>query len=362
MKKTLRNNQLILSLIAVLASFFVAIIVMLLTRLNPLHFFVALIRTFSGYDILRGNFNPRYIGEFIQTSLPLILAGLSVGFAFRTGMFNIGAEGQVIMGSLGAVTVGILFDLPFYIHLPLAILAAAVFGALWAAIPGILKAKFGVHEVVVTIMLNYTALYFNAYILKLLPGSDNQKTVDIAASALLRSDFLRSITANSRMHWGFVVVIIAIIAFRFIIDRTTFGYELRAVGFNPSAAEYSGIKVQSRIVYAMIISGAFAGLAGAMLSLGTFDYGRVLYHFENYGFDGISVALLGGNTGLGILLSGVLFGILKSSQTMMQSLGIPLEIVNIVSGLIILFVAMQYGIQALLRRLSKRKEREDGSI
>lgn len=362
MKKSFKNNQLVLSLVAVLASFLVAILVMMLTGLNPLHFFVALIRTFSGYDVLRGNFNPRYIGEFLQTSLPLILTGLSIGFAFRTGMFNIGAEGQVIMGSLGAVCVGILFDLPIFIHLPLAVLTAALFGALWAAIPGILKAKFGVHEVVVTIMLNYTALYLSAYVLKLLPGSDNQKTVDIASTALLRSDFLRSITANSRLHWGFIVVILSILVFRFIIDKTTFGYELRAVGFNPSASEYAGIKVNSRIVYAMIISGAFAGLAGAMLSLGTFDYGRVMFHFENYGFDGISVALLGGNTGLGILLSGLLFGILKSSQTMMQSLGIPLEIVNIVSGLIILFVAMQYGIQALLSRFSKGKEREDGSV
>ncbi len=351
-----------ISLVAVLASFLVAILVMLLTGLNPSRFFVALIRTFSGYDILRGNFNPRYIGEFVQVSLPLILSGLSVGFAFRTGLFNIGAEGQLIMGSLGAVCVGILFPMPIYLHLPLAILTAALLGALWGAVPGFLKAKFGVHEVVITIMMNYIALYLSAYVIKLLPGSDNQKSADIVASALLRSDFLRSITANSRLHWGFIIVIAAILIYRFIIDKTVFGYELRAVGFNPFAAEYAGIRVNSRIISSMIIAGAFAGLAGAMLSLGTFDYGRVLSHFENYGFDGISVALLGGNTGLGILLSGLLFGILKSSQTMMQSLGIPLEIVNIVSGLIILFVAMQYGIQALLKRFTKGKEEEDGSV
>lgn len=362
MKKHRNRSHLVISLVSVLASFLVAIIVMLITGLNPMRFFIALIRTFSGYDILRGNFNPRYIGEFLQVAMPLILTGLSVGFAFRTGLFNIGAEGQLIMGSLGAVCVGILFPMPFFLHLPLAILAAALFGALWGAVPGILKAKFGVHEVVITIMMNYIALYLSAYVLKLLPGSDNQKTVNIAATALFRSDFLRSITSNSRLHWGFIVVIIAILIYRFVIDKTVFGYELRAVGFNKSAAEYAGIKVNSRIISSMLIAGAFAGLAGAMLSLGTFDYGRVLFHFENYGFDGISVALLGGNVGLGILLSGLLFGILKSSQTMMQSLGIPLEIVNIVSGLIILFVAMQHGIQMLMKRFSGRKEKEDGSV
>lgn len=354
-----KTSKLTLSLIAILLAFVIASIVMLITGINPLNFFSAIIRTITGFDLQTGAFNPRYIGEFIQMSMPIILAGLSVGFAFRTGLFNIGGEGQLIMGSLGAALVAILLDLPPVIHVVVAILVAGLFGALWGVIPGFLKAKFGVHEVVITIMLNYTALYVSALLLKMLPGSDNQKTAQFADSVLLRSNFLEKITGGSRLHWGFIVVILAIIIYRFIINRTIFGYELRAVGFNRHAAEYAGIPVASRIVYSMAIAGFFAGLAGAMLSLGTFDYGRVLYGFENYGFDGLAVALLGGNSGFGILFAGLLFGALKSSQALMQFNRIPLEITIIVSGLIILFVAMQNGIDRFLVR--RRKGENDES-
>lgn len=362
MKKSNSPSHLTISLIAIGLSFVIASIVLILTGIDPLKFFTSLIRTITGVDVVGGRFNPRYIGEFIQISLPIILTGMSVGFAFRTGLFNIGAEGQLMMGSLGAITVGVLFDLPPFIHLPLAILCAALLGGLWGSIPGLLKAKFGIHEVVITIMLNYVAMYFCAFALKLLPGSDNQKTRPLADSVLLQSDFLRSLTNNSRLHWGFIIVIICLILYRFVIDKTVFGYELRSVGFNRHAAEYAGMKVKNRIIMSMIIAGVFAGLGGAVLSLGTYNYGRVLGGFENYGFDGIAVALLGGNTAIGILLSGLLFGALNSSQALMQSQGIPLEIAIIVSGLIILFVAMQEGFKRLLIRFRERKEEaKDGS-
>lgn len=355
--KERQYSHLTISLIAIGLSFIIASIVMLITNINPISFFIAIIRTMTGVNVRTMDYNPRLLGEFIQISLPMILSGLAVGFAFRTGLFNIGAEGQVIMGSLGAITIGLTLNLPGFIHLPLAIIVAALFGGLWGSIPGMLKAKFGIHEVVITIMLNYTAMYLSAWAIKLLPGSDNQKTVALPASALLRSDFLRSITNNSRLHWGFLVVIAAILIYWFVIEKTVFGYELRSVGYNRHASEFAGMKVSSRIIWSMIISGAFAGLAGAMLSLGTFDYGRVLYSFENYGFNGIAVALLGGNTAVGILLAGLLYGALQSSQAMMQTQGIPLEIAEIVSGLIILFVAMQHGIRMFLsRRQSKKKE------
>ena len=208
-----KRNHLTLSLIAIAISFVVASIVMLLSGINPKIFFLSLFRTMTGVNLQaigkENFFNARYLGEFIQISLPIMLTGLSVGFAFRTGLFNIGAEGQVIIGGVGAVIIGVLFKLPWIIHIPLAILVAALFGAFWGWIPGILKAKFGVSEVVVTIMLNYTALYLGNYLIKALPGSDNQKTVTLASSALLQSDFLRSITGNSRLHWGFIIVIIA---------------------------------------------------------------------------------------------------------------------------------------------------------
>lgn len=357
-----KNKKIIISLISVLTSFLIATIVMLLTGINPLGFFTAIIRTITGIDLLGlgepGAFNPRYIGEFLQISLVIILTGLSVAFAFRTGLFNIGAEGQLIMGALGASIVAITVKLPFILHLPLAIVAAMIFGGVWGFIPGYLKAKFGVHEVVITIMLNYVALSTSNYVLKLLPGSDLTKTAMMPQSVLLKSEFLSSITNRSRMHWGFVIVIIAILIFRFIINRTTFGYELRAVGYNKYASEYAGIKVKSRMVYSMMISGIFAGLAGSLLVLGTFGFGRVLSTFESYGFDGIAVALLGGNTGIGVFLSGLLFGALKSAQPLMQVNRIPLEIAMIVSALIVLFVAMTYGFEMIFDRLKKERKGE----
>lgn len=358
-KEKFFRTHLGISIISVFLSFILATIIMIITGLNPLSFYKSILRTVLGIDFKflgeSNFFNPRYIGEFIQISMPITLAGLSVGFAFKTGLFNIGAEGQLIMGSLGAVIVGVLFELPMFLHLPLAIIVAGLFGAIWGIIPGYLKARYGVHEVVITIMMNYAALYLSAYILKLLPGSDNQKTVKIAGTALLQSDFLKSITSNSRLHWGFIIVILSVLLYKFIIDKTVFGYELKSVGLNKDCSSYSGMKVNSRIIYSMAIAGFFAGLAGSMLSVGTFDYGRVIMSFENYGFDGLSVALLGASTSAGIFISGLLFGALKSSQTLMQASGIPLEMTIIVSALIIMFVAMNYGILKLIDWFYEKK-------
>jgi simple sugar transport system permease protein len=348
--------------IAILLSFVIGTIVMLLTGINPLGMFKALIRTMTGINLDRlftaKMFNARYIGEFLTTAIPITLTGLSVGFAFRTGLFNIGAEGQLLVGAMAATVTSIMLDLPKIIHLPIVMLAAIVAGALWGFIPGILKAKYNIHEVVVTIMLNYTALHITNYVLKALPGSSLIKTVKSNPSGTLRSDFLFDITNKSRFHWGFIVVLLAILTFWFIIEKTSFGFELRSVGFNQDASRYAGMKVTRNVMFSMMIAGAFAGLAGAMIAVGTFDYGRILVGFENYGFDGIAVALLGGNTALGILLSGMLFGGLKSAQPLMQSNGIPLEIAKIISSLIVLFVAMKYGFEMWLRSYASRQKGE----
>ncbi|MCD6435830.1 MAG: ABC transporter permease [Clostridiales bacterium] len=349
-------------IIAILLSFLIATIVMLLTGINPLGAFKALIRTMTGINLDKmftdKMFNARYVGEFLTTALPITLTGLSVAFAFRTGLFNIGAEGQLLVGAMAATVTSIMLDLPAIIHLPIVILSAALAGALWGFVPGILKAKFNIHEVVVTIMMNYTALYLTNYILKALPGSTLIKTVKSLPSGTLKSSFLADITNHSRFHWGFVVVGISIVIFWYIIEKTSFGFELRSVGFNPDASKYAGMKVTKNVMLSMMIAGAFAGMAGAMLSVGTFNYGRVLVGFENYGFDGIAVALLGGNTGLGVLLSGLLFGGLKSAQPLMQANGVPLEIAKIISSLIVLFVAMKYGFEMWLRKFAKMQEKE----
>lgn len=355
------NLKFTVPMVAIFLGFSVGILIMIVTGRDPLDIFRALFRTVSGIDTTKFGtgkdvFNPRYIGEFFVSSMPIILTGLSVAFAFRTGLFNIGAEGQLIMGSFGAILIGVVFDLPMIIHLPFAVITGVLFGAAWGFVPGFLKAKFNVHEVVVTIMMNYVALYTANYFLKLLPGSSNIKTVQVSESASLASEFFYDITNKSRFHWGFILVIIAVFVFWLIIDKTTFGFELRSAGFNKHASKYAGMKVDRNIMLSMVIAGGFAGLAGVLIAIGTFDYGRVMVAAEGYGFDGIAVALVGGTAAIGSLLAGLLFGALKAAQPLMQARGIPKDIANIIMASIVLFVAMQNGIKRFLIRFREREE------
>ncbi len=355
-----KNFKILIPLISVLVGFLVGSIIMLFTGMNPLDIFKALLRAVFGIDISKIGtgktvFNPRYVGEYFVYSMPIILTGLSVAFAFRTGLFNIGAEGQMLVGSFASLFVGLYLDLPAILHMPLVILAGAVAGALWGFIPGLLKAKFNIHEVVVCIMLNYTALHLTNYLIKNLKGSDNAKSAPLPDSASLSSEFLAGITNNSRLHWGFLIVIACVLIFWFIIEKTTFGYELRSVGFNKYASKYAGMKVERNSILSMMISGAFSGLAGTILVAGTFGYGRVLPGFENYGFDGIAVALVGGNTALGSVFGGLLLGSLKAAQPIMQTNDIPRDIAIIIVSVIILFVAMQNGIKLVLKKLGGNK-------
>ena len=342
-----------LALAAVLLGFSLGALIVLFTGKNPLEMLNAMARSVTGIDLARGGgLNPRLIGEFLVQSLPIMLTGLSVGFAFRTGLFNIGAEGQLLMGTLGATAAALFIRAPAFIHLPLVLLSAMAAGALWGAIPGYLKARWGVHEVVVTIMLNYTAFHLGNYaILNVFGSVDRVKTAEFPASALLKSAFLTELTNGSRFNWGFIPVIIAILVYGVVIGRTTFGYSLRATGFNKDAARYAGMLVERNIVLSMMTAGAFAGLAGAVITAGIFGFGRALPAAEGYGFDGIAVALVGGSDAVGILLSGLLFGMLKASQPLMQSAGIPREISGIIQASIVLFVAMKYGLDRLRRRL-----------
>ncbi len=355
-----KNMKIVVPLVAILLGFIVGIVIMITTGRDPIDIFRALLRATAGIDSTKfgtGNaFNPRYVGEFFVFSMPLILTGLSVAFAFRTGLFNIGAEGQLMMGAFGAVMVGVLFELPMIIHLPLTVITGVLFGAAWGFVPGLLKAKFNVHEVVVTIMMNYIALFGTNYYLKQLPGSDNVKTVPIKETASLSSEFFASITNNSRFHWGFILVIIAVLIFWVIIEKTTFGFELRSAGFNKDASKYAGMKVNRNIILSMVFAGGFAGLAGVLIATGTFDYGRVLPAAEGFGFDGIAVALVGGITAFGSVFSGLLFGALKAAQPLMQARGIPKDIASIIIAAIVLFVAMQSGIKTVLSKFRVKEE------
>jgi general nucleoside transport system permease protein len=317
----------------------------------------------SGYDAVaaftalwNGAFgNIYYFGEVIRQVTPYILAGLAVAFAFRVGLFNIGVEGQFIVGWVASVWVGLSFDLPKIILLPLAILASIVAGALWAFIPGLLKARFRVHEVIVTIMMNYVALHVTNYIIKSIITKNADRTPSIPANASLRSPWLESITDYSRLHWGIIIAIICCIIMWFLLEKTTRGFELRAVGFNQHAAHYAGMSVNKNIILSMVISGAFAGLAGAMEGLGTFGYAAVKAGFTGVGFNGIAVALLGGNSAIGVFFAALLFGALEvGSLNMPLEAGVPNELVDIIIALIVFFVASSYVIRLFLERISKK--------
>lgn len=341
-----RVTNFLVPLFAVLLGMLAGSIVMLVSGYDPIAGYSALVYGAFG--------DSYYIGETIRQATPYILAGLAVAFAFRTGLFNIGVEGQLIVGWLAAVWVGVAFDLPKIIHLPLAILAAAAAGAIWAFIPGFLKARFKVHEVIITIMMNYIALHVSNAVIRSVLSDKGFKSEKVHASASLQSEFLQSMTDYSTLHYGIVIALIGAVVMWFLLEKTTKGYELRAVGFNQHASQYAGMNVPRNIVLAMVISGAFAGVAGAMEGLGTFGNISVKAGFTGVGFDGIAVALLGSNNAFGIVLSAFLFGALKvGALEMPSSADVPTELVDIVIALIIFFVASSYLIRLLLSRFQK---------
>ena len=323
----------------------------------------AIVMWMSGYDAIQGYIalwngifgNSYSIGETIRQISPYLLAGLAVAFAFRTGLFNIGVEGQLIVGWFAAAYVGMAFELPRIIHLPFALIAAAVAGALWGLVPGILKATLRVHEVIVTIMMNYIALHVVNALIKTISGG-SFKTERIKSQHLYVQVF-SNLTDFSTLHYGIIVALLMVAFMWFILEKTKTGYELKAVGFNEHASRYAGMNSNKNIVLSMVISGGFAGLAGSMEALGTFGNISSMGGFTGIGFDGIAVALLGANTPLGVVFGATLFGSLKyGSNNMPNAAGIPVEIVSIVIALIIFFVASGYIIRVVLNRMSKNKE------
>lgn len=302
-----------------------------------------------------GNLN-RILGTLTRAT-PIIITGLAVALPFRAGLFNIGVEGQLLMGALAAAVVGSRFaGLPGFLHLPLAILAAALGGGLWALIPAWLKARRGIHEVINTIMMNFIANAVLAYLVVevlRMPGEMIPKTPPVLPSAMLArfSDFIPGITA--RLNLGFVIALVLALVLYYLLWRTTFGYEIRAVGHNAKAAAYAGINVSRCIVITMILSGALAGLAGAERILG-FDRTLALGFSPGFGFEGIAVALLGRNHPVGVLLAALLFGALSSGGVWLSfTTDIPADIVVVLQAIIIFFVAADQIVRAII--LGKKK-------
>ena len=352
----------LVSVAVVLLGFLVATVLIVLVGRNPVGMYAAIFQDITGLSINPRSgvwvWNPRYIGEWLVSSMPLVLCGLSMGFAARTGLFNIGAEGQYVAGLTAAQFAAIFFPQIPFVHWFMAIVAAIVAGAVWGGVVGYLKAKFSVSEVVATIMMNYIALYLSRYLTMKIPGTNTYRTPDFPVTSRLSNDFMEAITNYSRLNYGLFLTIGAIIFYWIVMDKTRLGYSLRATGFNKEAARYGGIGVNANITTAMAIAGAFAGLAGAIVSLGSFTYGRVLAVHDGYGFDGIAVALVGNSTAGGIALAGLLFGMLKSSQPLMQSRQIPKEITVIIMGLIVVFISLRAGVRLIIEWQMKEKARK----
>lgn len=293
----------------------------------------------------------RALAETLVAATPLILAGLGFAVAFRAGVFNIGLEGQLVLGALTAGLIGAFaLGLPALLYLPLALLAAALAGGIWGAIPGFLKAKTGAHEVITTIMLNYLAFRVSAAAIgadDLFPVDPGSRATDRAAEAAR----LPRILDGTRLHAGILLAIVAAIALWYILFRTTFGYRVRTVGLSTGAAAYAGIRWGRTITVAMFLSGLLAGLGGAADALGL--QGRYYDVRVGYGFTAIAVGMVGRNHPLGVILAGLLFGALSSGATRMQNTaGTSREIVQVLQGLVILSVAALVALPRL--RLSQR--------
>lgn len=360
-------NKFIISSLSIIMGFLIGGIVLKLSGISPL----------EAYQVMwHGAFSqPNYISYIIVRSTPIILTGLSVAFAFKTGLFNIGAEGQFIIGALTAGYLGFFFNFSPWIQIPLVMLLATMMAALYGGISGFLKARFGVHEVLSTIMLNWIALYFSNFAVFIngfrRPNMETSEFINESTSIGILNKWKLS---DSGLEWlgthefwssflrppvnaGIFIAIIAVIIIWIILNKTTFGFKLKAVGFSPAAAEYSGINIKIKMTQAMMISGALSGLAGATHVMGVSNNVAVLATHEGYGFDGIAVALIGSNNPFGVLISGFFLGALKySGQKIQSALEAPSEVIGIMIGSIIFFIAIPAIFNFVIRPWRKNHE------
>ena len=305
----------------------------------------AVIMAMAGYDagtaftyLLVGAI--REPDRVIQFATPLILTGLSVALAFKCGLFNIGAEGQLYIGSMAAAVVGYAMAFPYLIHPILCFIVAGIFGALYALVPGLLKAYRGAHEVVTTMMLSYAAVLITTWLVGPYgPFFDSSGSELIPQTPMLQDTAILPTIGGPYMHLGIIVSLLAVVAVDFLVNRTVLGYEMRAVGFNESAAEYAGINSKRRIAIALTISGGLSGLAGGGEVMGT--YNRFIHHWSpGLGWDGITVAVLGSNNPWGVLAGAIFFAALRvGGNSMQQAAHVPIEMVGVIQGLVVLFVA-----------------------
>jgi len=279
------------------------------------------------------------LSETLVTAIPLLFAGLAVALAFRSGLFNIGAQGQFIFGAIGASYVGFAYEFPPLIHVPLVLIAGIVLGGLFGGFVGFLKAKTGAHEVIVTIMLNYIASLFILWLLKTQAFLREERQDPIAPEVNSSAQLPKLLGEDLRIHLGIFIALGVTWFVWWLLTRSTLGFKFRAVGANSNAARTAGISVPFVTTATMFISGGLAGLGGAVHLIGT-EYALTAGIAGSIGFDAITVALLGQATPLGTLLGALLFGALQTgSRTLLSNTGTPSEIVQVMQALIVLFIA-----------------------
>lgn len=336
--ESLQQQNAFYTLIAIVVGFVVGAILLACIGINPATAYAKLIEgVFS---------KPKYIVWTIVYATPLVFTGLSVAFSFKTGVFNIGAEGQFVVGALAAAVVSIGLDLPGIIHPIVCALAAMLAGAAWGAMVAWLRVKKGINEVLSFIMFNWLAFYLSNYMVNtdFLHSEDGvEATKNMSTSSLILLpdavlDFLGCKSANWGILWAIVVAIIV----WFIIKRTTLGFQLRAVGFNKSAAEYAGISSNAAVMKAMAISGALAGLGGMVQLMGNSMRISQFTGQEGFGFQGITVALMASSNPIGCIFTALFYGAMKYGGSKLSLIGAPSEVIDIIMGVIVLFIAVSH--------------------
>jgi len=313
----------------------------------------------SGTGTWQQAFTP--ISETLTYAAPLVFTGLSVALAFRGGLFNIGGQGQAVIGCITAAAAGFALPLPIVVHVIVALLAGLLGGALWGFIPGILKARTGAHEVITTIMLNYTAGLFLTWLI-LQKGVQNPGRSDAISKPVDSSAELASFGGVLRVNLGIVLAVLTTAAIAWLLNRSVFGFELRAVGANPPAAKTAGISVAKTYTLLMVVAGGLAGLGGATQVLGT-AHSLTPAVAGNIGFDGLLVALLGRNRPWGTLFAALLYGALRAGGNRMQSFsGISLELVTVLQALIVIFIAAPALVKTMFHLRAARAARLGASM
>lgn len=350
-RKGVLNSHALYTLIAIVIGFLVGAVMLVVADIRPAE---AYGRLFSSVFS-----RPKYLVWSVIYATPLIFTGLSVAFSFKMGVFNIGAEGQFVVGSLAAAAVGILLDAPPVLHAILSILAAAVAGSLWSLVVGLMKTKKGINEVLSFIMFNWIAFYLSNYVVNLDAihkegGGEATKNIRTSANILL-PESIRSALDCGNANYGFLLAVLVAVVMWVILKKTTLGYRIRAVGLNPYAAKYAGINSERTILTALGLSGALAGIGGAMQLLGMSMRISQFAGQEGFGFQGITVALIGASNPIGCIFAGLFYGAMKYGGSKLSLIGAPSEIVDIIMGSIILFIAISH----IFKYILKRRKKED---